>query len=168
MKRTLIMTALLAAFVFGGASQAHAFLGVAASAAAGYDVKAEDAGTDGITTGGEIMVFYAVLKILKFDLAFPIDFRAPTDFFEVRPGIRVQIPKFIYGRVAVPITIDSNDVFPGLMLGIGYNFIDIPLLKLFGEVDTRILGDISQPGNADFQFGDSIPVEARIGVEFGF
>jgi hypothetical protein len=167
--KQLILTALLTSIlVFGASSQAHAFLGVAASAAAGYDVKTDDHGTDGITTGGEIMVFYSLLKILKFDLAFPIDFRAPTDFFEVRPGIRVQIPKFIYGRVAVPITIDSNDVFPGLMLGIGYNFIDVPMVKLFGEIDTRIMGDITNGSDADFSFGDSIPVEARIGVEFGF
>jgi len=123
---------------------------------------------EGLVVGGEkvqrtdvnleALAFYS-LGILKFDLGLLFNLETPDSPLTLRPGARVYIPGLVYGRAAVPILLSGSSDW-GLLLGVGRNLVNLGALKIFAELDVTFMDSLG--------FTDAVPVELRIGLEFGF
>ncbi len=106
----------------------------------------------------EAQAFYS-LGILKFDLGLLFNLEAPDSALLLRPGTRVYVPGLLYGRVAIPIVLSGSSDW-GLLLGVGRNLLNLGALKIFAELDATFMDSVG--------FSDVVPIELRVGLEFGF
>ena len=147
---------------FFSANVAQAGIGLGANVGTGFTVvKDPPSGADKInrtSTNVEIMPFYkfAMVSIdcgILFDLE---ELHNADRSYTLRPGVRVNIPG-IYLRAAAPLILEPEFDY-GILLGIGFKIGIGDLVGIFAEADANLYKEPSF---------DVVPIELRLGVQFG-
>jgi hypothetical protein len=100
------------------------------------------------------------LVLVKLDLGVLFDMEQPDNPVWLRPGLRASLPGMsLYARGGLPCSM-SEEFDWGILLGLGYELLDLKAVKVFAEVDATFMDSVS--------FKDVVPIEGRIGVSIGF
>ncbi|MCA9523850.1 MAG: hypothetical protein KC609_22930 [Myxococcales bacterium] len=134
-------------------ADAHAGFNLAVSVGEGFGIR--DKHVYRTPFNLEIIPAYKIWW-LKLDLGLLTDLDKKVNF-TLRPGFRFG-PSFIYLRGAAHLRL-TRGFDPGFLVGIGTSFLPLWIIRFFAEIDTFLTRD------GDFK---SVPIEFRLGVEFGF
>jgi hypothetical protein len=108
--------------------------------------------------------FYYRIAIVSFDLAMDFNIESwvggeTVDFFFIRPGLRIEIPRILYFRVAGQLEFLS-DFNWGFLAGVGRDIIRRSVIHFFVEVDVSVTQEAG--------WFDRAPLELRLGLGFPF